>query len=57
MFVLVILVCRNVPQPLPLVGLHGQPGQRLHATVDAQTVTHQHIHDPLVGEKPLIHLY
>lgn len=55
--VLVILVCRNVPQPLPLVGLHRQPGQSLHAAVDAQTVTHQHIHDPLEGEKRLLQFY
>lgn len=44
---LVVLVCRNVPQALPLVRLHRQPGQGLHATVDTQTITHQHIHDPL----------
>jgi len=42
-----LLVGGDVPQALPLVGLHGQPAQRLHATVDAQAVAQQHVHDPL----------
>lgn len=43
----ILLVSGNVPKALPLIWLHGQPGQRLHATVDAQTIAQQHVHDPL----------
>lgn len=50
-FTMSLLVCRNIPQSLPLIGLHWQPRQGLHATVDPQSITHQHIHDPLQGSR------
>lgn len=52
-----LLVCRDVPQALPLIGLHRQPCQGLHAAVDPHTVTHQHIHYPLERERKEKHFY
>lgn len=46
-----LLVCWDVPQSLPLIRLHGEPPERLHAAVNAQPVTQQHIHDPLQQER------
>lgn len=46
-----LLVCWDVPQSLPLIRLHGEPTERLHAAVNAQPVTQQHIHDPLQQER------
>lgn len=42
-----VLVCWDIPQPLPLIGFHGQPAEGLHATINSQAIAHQHIHDPL----------
>lgn len=47
----VVLVCGDIPQALPLIGLHREPGQSLHATVNPQTVTNQHVHDPLQRQR------
>jgi hypothetical protein len=45
-----VLVGRNVPEALPLVCLQGQPLEGLHATVYAQPIADEHIHDPLWQE-------
>lgn len=46
-----VLVGWNVPEALPLICLQGQPLEGLHATVDAQPVAEEYVHDPLGQER------